>query len=227
MDKHGFFRRILNLGEKQALLELLPYIDYSVEASGHILSMLDISGEKHEDLTSRIRELERMGDELTLSITTEITQGAINVTLLGHLLSLVETFDDLLDRSLYISREIKRFHGVAHKFSDDERNVIDFCYSNYRKMLENHLLSLSLLSRILKSNRLDSMRSIKSEIENLEERVDEIKDDILDYLYSSAERIGYLSFNHLSGLVHKIDDLLDDCEDVSDLIITVVSSINK
>jgi len=37
----------------------------------------------------------------------------------------------------------------------------------------------------------------------------------------------YLQFFHYSELMHKCDDVLDSCEDLSDLIVTVVTSILK
>jgi uncharacterized protein Yka (UPF0111/DUF47 family) len=67
----------------------------------------------------------------------------------------------------------------------------------------------------------------RRQIEDKEERVDELKDEIIDELYRNSASIGYLTFSHLTDMVHKIDDLLDDCEDIADTVFTIITSLTK
>jgi uncharacterized protein Yka (UPF0111/DUF47 family) len=48
-----------------------------------------------------------------------------------------------------------------------------------------------------------------------------------DKLYTKASRLHFLQFYHYSELLHKSDDVLDGCEDLSDLIVSIVTSILK
>lgn len=227
MQNLGFLRRLMTLGERQALQEFLPYIDYASEASDQLISMLRTSGEDLNSINEQIRENEKKADNLTLSITADVTQGAINATLLGHLLTLTETFDDLLDRSLYISREIKRVDQIRHTFSEEAEGLLVQCYTEFASMLESNKEALNLLGKILKASRTDNTKKYRKQIEELEENIDDMKDSLIDRVYAHWNEINYLVFNHLTGLVHKIDDMMDDCEDISDLVMTVVSSIAK
>ncbi len=227
MQNLGFLRRLMTLGERQALQDFLPYVDYASEASDYLISMLKASGEDLNAINDQIRENERRADDLTLSISADVTQGAINATLLGHLLNLTETFDDLLDRSLYISREIKRVDQVRNSFNEESDKLLSYCYEEFSRMLESNKEALELLRNILKASRTDSMKKNRKQIEALEEKIDDMKDGMIDLIYSRWNEINYLVFNHLTGLVHKVDDMMDDCEDISDLVMTIVSSIAK
>ena len=61
----------------------------------------------------------------------------------------------------------------------------------------------------------------------MEEKVDEIKDGIIDRLYRTSESISYLMFNHINSIVHTLDDLLDNCEDISDLVLNTMLSVSR
>jgi len=67
----------------------------------------------------------------------------------------------------------------------------------------------------------------RKEIEALEEQGDDIKDAGLDKLYSMASGMHFLQFYHYSEMLHKSDDILDTCEDFSDVIVSIVTSILK
>lgn len=227
MQNFGFLRRLMTLGERQALLELLPFVDYASESSRILIEMLMKRKTGISELNEQIRTSEKKGDDLTMAISGEVTQGAINATLLGHLLTLTETFDDLLDKSLYISREVKRVDHIRDSFDKPSDELVEQCYRKFAEMLEANIEALSLLRKILNAKKLDTMRKIRKDIERIEEKVDDIKDNLIDLVYNHWNEINYVVFNHLTGLAHKIDDLLDDCEDISDLVMTVVSSMAK
>ena len=68
---------------------------------------------------------------------------------------------------------------------------------------------------------------MRKEIESIEEQGDDIKDQGFDRLYSITPKLHYLEFHHYQELLHKCDDILDSCEDFSDLIVSVVTAILK
>ncbi len=79
----------------------------------------------------------------------------------------------------------------------------------------------------MKSSNIQEILELRKEIEELEEEGDEIKDAGFDNLYGLAPKLHYLQFYHYSELLHKCDDLLDSCEDFSDLLVSAVTSILK
>ncbi|BAB59204.1 TVG0064561 [Thermoplasma volcanium GSS1] len=140
---------------------------------------------------------------------------------------MVEKSDDILDTSYFISREIKRMFLDYGRGMDRCSSIIQKCYSTFISMLEYNKGALKHLNAMLTAENDDKIREERIAIEKLEEKVDELKDDTFDYIYRNADDIPYLVFSHLVDLTHKVDDMLDDCEDAADLIITITRSITS
>jgi uncharacterized protein Yka (UPF0111/DUF47 family) len=83
------------------------------------------------------------------------------------------------------------------------------------------------LKQALSSSNITEILELRKEIEALEEQGDDVKDSGFDRLYALTSNMHYLQFYHYSELLHKCDDILDSCEDFSDLIVSVVTSILK
>ena len=227
MPSRGFLRRLLVLGERQALQDLMVYTDLAQKATDILSSQLLQPSIEQEESVGKIRAIEKQGDDLTMSLKSDITQGAINSTLLGHLLNLVETCDDILDKTLYLSREIYRMSHFLHLNPELAGYVKDEAYTKFSRMLDYNKKALTNLQNMLSANDLEHLKSERKAIESLEEVVDDIKDDLIDQVYVDAKGLHYLVFTHVMNTVHRIDDLLDDCEDASDLVMTISNSVNR
>lgn len=227
MQNIGFLKRMITLGERQALKEYLPYIEISAESTSLLIEMLREDSRNGEDINEKIRANERKADDLTQSIKSELTHGAINSSLLDTLLTLTEKFDDLLDRTYYISREIMRMSHAEETFDKSSVSTLRKSYSYFSVMLGFHITALSYLSSIIKASKDAEIVELRKNIESLEEKVDDMKDTFIDSVYRTWKESNYLVFTHVIGIVHKVDDLLDDCEDISDMVMTIVSSIAK
>ncbi|MCL4452256.1 MAG: DUF47 family protein [Candidatus Thermoplasmatota archaeon] len=227
MPSRGFLRRLLVLGERQALQDLKVYTDLAQKATDILSSQLLQPSTEQEYSVDKIRTIEKQGDDLTMSLKSDITQGAINSTLLGHLLNLVETCDDILDKTLYLSREIYRMSHFLRLNPELAGYVKDEAYTKFSTMLEYNKKALTNLQNMLNANDLEHLKSERKSIESLEEVVDDIKDDLIDQVYVNAKGLHYLVFTHVMNTVHRIDDLLDDCEDASDLVMTISNSVNR
>ena len=227
MPSRGFLRRLLVLGERQALQDLMVYTDLAQKATDILSSQLLQPSIEQEESVGKIRAIEKQGDDLTMSLKSDITQGAINSTLLGHLLNLVETCDDILDKTLYLSREIYRMSHFLHLNPELAGYVKDGAYTKFSRMLDYNKKALTNLQNMLNANDLEHLKSERKAIESLEEVVDDIKDDLIDQVYVDAKGLHYLVFTHVMNTVHRIDDLLDDCEDASDLVMTISNSVNR
>ena len=227
MPSRGFLRRLLVLGERQALQDLMVYTDLAQKATDILSSQLLQPSIEQEESVGKIRAIEKQGDDLTMSLKSDITQGAINSTLLGHLLNLVETCDDILDKTLYLSREVYRMSHFLHLNPELAGYVKDEAYTKFSRMLDYNKKALTNLQNMLNANDLEHLKTERKAIESLEEVVDDIKDDLIDQVYVDAKGLHYLVFTHVMNTVHRIDDLLDDCEDASDLVMTISNSVNR
>lgn len=226
MVNTSFLKRLLIVGEKNVLNQLTEFTDLGNEASDLLKMML--SGEEDlQLLNDEIREIERKGDDLSIKVKGDITGGAISSNLMDNLITVTETCDDMIDKSYFISREIKRMMTDHVEKDDVSMDLIRSSYGIFAQMLDLNKEALALVNRMLRATDMNVMREVREEIEVLEEKGDEFKDDLIDEIYRMADSISYLVFTHLTAVAHKIDDMLDDCEDLSDLILTINLSLTK
>ena len=76
MPSKGFLRRLLVLGERQALQDLKVYTELGQKATAILSSQLLQSSTEQEGSVSKIRGIEKQGDAPTMSLKSDITQGA-------------------------------------------------------------------------------------------------------------------------------------------------------
>lgn len=227
MVNSKFLKKIMVVGEKSILLQLAKFTDMAETAVGLLKDMLSLDDDKKVQINNRIKKLEKDADNLSMKLKQQITGGAISSNLMDNLLELVETCDDLLDKSYFISREIKRVHENAHKFDDDSRGTLESGYATCRKILEVSVDAISNVRILLEAKDSAVMDDSRNRIEMLEEQVDDLKDNLIDDLYRVSDTLPYLIFIHLTELAHKLDDMLDDCEDISNLVHTIDLSITR
>ncbi|MCL4327041.1 MAG: DUF47 family protein [Candidatus Thermoplasmatota archaeon] len=227
MVNYNFLKKLMVVGERHVLEEIITYIEKAKLAEENLKEAMTGSPEKIKLANIAIRDLEKEGDVMTMNLKHEITNGAISSTLMSNLSELIEKCDTLLDTSYFISREIKRMNNALENYPDTEKQLILKSYSVFVKMLDADSLALDSLKGMLLSRDIQEMKKFRLAIETDEEKVDEYKDDLIDDLYRKSTSLSYLSFSHLTNVVHKVDDLLDDCEDISDIVLTIVTSLTK
>ena len=225
MVNSGFLKRIMVVGEKHVLGEMTGYMDMALEATGLLYEMLDTNQKRMLEINDKIRLLERKADDYGMQLTHEITSGAISSNLMDNLLNLTDKCDDILDKTHYLSREIKRMN-IDYKRTNGTA-IIASSYKTFRIMIEKSREAIKSVSAMFTDTNMDSLKEERMKIEVLEESVDELKDNLIDYIYRHADEMHFLAYEHLMSLVHKIDDMVDDCEDISDLLLNIILSVSK
>lgn len=227
MVNAGFLKKIMVVGERNVLQQLTSFTDMAQTAALELKEMLRIEDDGKGERNEKIKNLEKKADEISMSIKQQITGGAISSNLMDNLITLVETCDDLLDRSYFISREIKRVHENAHKFDEATTGLLKDGYDVCRRILDVTSDALKQVEILLEATDARKIDDARGRIEKMEEEVDDMKDNLIDRLYANSDGIPYIVFIHLTELVHKLDDMLDDCEDISDLVHTIKVSITR
>ena len=217
---------ILVVGEKNIFIELTQIIAIASEANTLVYSMfnVNVTAKQVTDAMHAMQTLEKKSDDIAFKISEDITSGAISPNIIDDLLKSVQVADDIVDLYYYLSRELDRMAKVYSAGFEMKRPGWDDVYVNLLALAET---SLSKLKQALSSSSVTEILELRKEIEALEEHGDELKDDGFDRLYNMTPNLHYLQFFHYSELMHKCDDVLDSCEDLSDLIVTVVTSILK
>jgi uncharacterized protein Yka (UPF0111/DUF47 family) len=217
---------ILVVGEKNIFIELTQIIAIAIEANTLVLNMFkeDYKEKALTEAMHAMQSLEKKSDEIAFRISEEITSGAISPNIIDSLLEGVQFADDIVDLYYYLSRELHRMAKAYSSGFELQHADWDSVYENILALAEKALLKLK---QALSSSNVTEILELRKEIEALEEQGDDIKDAGFDRLYSITPRLYYLQFYHYSELLHKCDDILDSCEDFSDLIVSVVTSILK
>jgi uncharacterized protein Yka (UPF0111/DUF47 family) len=220
------FKGILVVGERNVFSQLSQIVSIAIEANALVYTMFksDYKEKKLSEIMREVQLLEKKSDEIAFKISEDITSGAISPNIIDNLLECVQTADDIVDLYYYLSRELSRMAKAYVAGYDLEHADWDSVYENMLDLAEK---SLSKLKQALTSSNMAEILALRKDIEDLEEQGDDIKDQGFDRLYSVAPKLHYLQFSHYQELLHKCDDVLDSCEDFSDLIVSVITSILK
>jgi hypothetical protein len=220
-------RSIFVVGEKNIFRELAQIIAIAEEANAVLSETL---GKEQNEVTldkgmQAIRSLEKKSDDIAFKVSEDITTAAVSPNILDNLLESVHIADDIVDIYYYQSRELLRMCKAKFPYSEalEEKEWS----SLFKSMLVLADKALSNVNRILSISSLTEILELRKEIEALEEQGDDIKDKGFDWLYYQAPSMHYLEFHHYSELLHKFDDILDSCEDLSDLVLSIITSILK
>lgn len=220
-------RRILVVGERNIFQELTEILRLAGEANVIMTRMLleEQKGKILAESMKAMRILEKKSDDVAFKVGEDITGGAVSPNVLDDLLESVGLADTVLDLYYNLSRELGRMSKVD--FDDPEESVEAEWSPLFEKMLTLAGKAILKVEELLAASSLADMIQIRKEIESLEEECDDVKDAGFDKLYNKALKLHYIQFVHYSELLHKLDDILDTCEDLSDLIVSIVNSILK
>lgn len=175
-----------------------------------------------EETVQYITALEKEADEIAFKLTEEITSGSVNPNILDMLLESVHYADDIVDSYHNISREFGRMSKTSGEaYIDGERKAL------FSKLMSLSDSALSKMVNLLAASNMTDILQIKREIETLEEQGDYLKEAGFDNLYASAHELQFLQFSHYSAVLRMFDDVLDECEDLANLIVSIVTSISK
>lgn len=175
------------------------------------------------DAVQAIGLLEKESDEIAFRVSEDITGGAVSPNIIDELLESVNCADTIIDLHHNLSRELGRMSNVTF-----ENPQINYEWNAlFANMLTLAGKALSNLENLLSTSDLTQILEMRRGIQALEEQGDDIKDLGFDKLYTSAPKLHYLQFFHYTEVLHMCDDILDKCEDLSDLIVSIVTSILK
>ncbi|MGC8563199.1 MAG: DUF47 family protein [Thermoplasmata archaeon] len=225
MEKSSFFKKFTSVAERKLLANFTGFPDLGKEVADFLIEMMQSDPREMDVLNERVKMKEKEGDDLSENFSVMITRGAINPSLIDNLLFLVNRMDDIIDRSYYLSREIKRMNLGYLQSNGNHGSVLKAPYKMFVHMLTSGKDALDALRGMLLESDINKVNEYKKKIEIIEEAVDDMKDSVLDDTYKNADSMNYIVFNHVTSMVHKIDDMVDDCEDAADLILSIYKSL--
>jgi len=216
-------RRLLVVGERRAFSGVAEILKLAAEANGVIREMLvGGDGESLKEAQEKIRLIERRSDDLCFELKSSVVKGAVSPSIQDNLLACVELADDIVDAYHYAAREICRIAPL--KLPGGVRiGVLDEILTRMLSLAEE---ALGMVSKMLEAKNVPDEGEFRRRIQSIEEEADNIKDAGFDTLYSLSPGLHFVQFTHYSELLHKFDDILDACEDISDLVVQITSSVS-
>lgn len=218
---------IFRSGEKELIEELKKHLSLSQRAIDYVLEMLssplDLSSSQLDFFKTKIIELEKEGDKLYDSLVSSALKGAYPLFIAADLNVLLDDFDDILDLIYFLGMELSRGIGIG---VPENLTVLEI-YSIVLKMLREAVKALDSLSKVLENVLRDLPRtSVEvSNIDLIEDVVDELKNEALERLYSKSRELGVLEFTHLLEIVRAVDTVVDKIQDVSQELIRIFSAL--
>ncbi len=207
----GIISRIFEAGEKKIIDRSVAIIDIALE-SNRILGDIIKKSERSE----AIRSLDNKADSESFALSNLIISGAIAPNLINSMIALVHREEEIVDSIFNLSRHLLRYELKSRE------------YASYmgRSLEEMNLLAGSAIKLLHKMHGTDEIRKLKGlrhRVKALENDGDVIKDAMLDFAYSS--KAGFKDFYFIIDAAYLSDDILDSCEDASDIFISIMTSI--
>ncbi len=220
-------KKLFQPGEKEAfsrIEEMARLGEESLELLVKILSGTKNGLAEVESYTARISALEKEGDRITQSLEESLGRGSITASLSNDFERLVDSVDSILDRAHSLSRQLRR---VTKRPLREAKEFDASLREEQVRLIQIGQFQVQLLRKLLGTAGSDRVAAISlaREIENLEEQGDDVKDSMLDEIYGSWEKLDFASFNNYIQTTIEADDILDLCEDASDLVVAVMKAL--
>jgi len=166
--------------------------------------------------------LKIQSSELTFKLSQEIMNGAINPAVLRDLLDVAELMDAIFHDYYFIAREVNRMVS-----SGIQLPLLDKMTKLFVGMVNVADKQLEALGKLLMANSIGDVKSFRAEIDKLEQDGDDLKDAGFDDMYVNHTLFDYFSFQHYTEVLRKLDEISDGVEDMSDLMLEIVTTISR
>jgi len=218
-------KRLLSSGEERIFVTLSQHAELSVKSLRTIMDVLnrgEVTPLTLERMMFEVSASESRGDGIIRELSASISRGAVPVALIGDFEMLMDRLDDVLDLVNFVAKELSRGFRVGLHKKDEVRKV----YTEIKKMIDHAIRATESLASLLAAALRDFKEIQKYDelIDKIEDRVDDIKNSAIDLIYSMGNNIDAITFNHLMELVRTLDSVVDACEDVSHMVLKIVSS---
>ena len=213
--------RFLVAGEKGVFERLKVLADKAREETP-LATRLFLERLAEHSVLEEMKAFEKQSDELTFKLSEDIMNGAINPAVLRDLLHISDRMDGVFDDYYFIAREVNRTVS-----SGIELPMLDKMTKTFVGMVNLADKQLETLGKLLEANSMEEVRSLRNDIEKLEEEGDELKDSGFDSMYENRKLFDYFSFQHYTEVLRKLDHIQDNVEDMSDLILAIANTISR
>lgn len=204
---------------------LVQHIELGVRACEKVIEELMSRDERHriESLAAEVDALEKHGDELAAEVTRILVHSSIPLTMYGDMHKLIDMIDNILDELYFIAQEINR----GRRANLDSNTIVVEIYQDLASMMAVAKLAVDKLRELMSiaMEDVEKAKALGREVDRLEDRVDELRNGIIDKIYSLREKLDSLAIYHLIELTKAIDRVVDSCKDSAHLALSIVATV--
>ena len=213
-------------GKNRNVFELISkHLELSEKAAEKVMNEFVIKHERHsiESIATEVDILEKHGDELIAEIVKTISQSAIPITMYGDFSIFTDIIDDILDELYFIAQEVNR----GRKAGLDTNPIVLEIYSDLASMTSVAKMAITKLKElvIISLKDIKKAENLSHEVDMLEDRVDELRNTVIDKIYSPRKKLDPLALYHLIELAKAIDRFVDACKDASHVLMSIVTAV--
>ena len=205
------FFGLFDVGERKVFDKARNVIEHSKKANALLLRIINGSNDIHQ-----MKRITQESDDEVFDISNSITSGAIAPNLIDDMLGFVKQEDSIVDNIYNLSKAYVRYKSP----SKAANKYIKANLTASSKLVGD---ALALLYKMHALDRIDDIKKLRAEVRRIEQESDDLRDEMLTYAYKS--RIGFKTFDHITGLAYLADDVLDSCQDSSDMYMSIMLSI--
>ncbi len=206
-----FFKKLLMSGEEGLFLQTKGITKLAIKSNTELASI--INGKM--DLED-FKKIQKNASNEYMKLSHLITSGAIAPNLIDDMLQILDKEENILDSIFKLSRQFLRYK-VKDKKVSSYLNTTLLSFNGYADT------AITLLSQMHSTESINKMRAFRSSIKLIEKEGDMLRDNMLDFAYTVET--DFKLFYHLTDLAYLCDDILDSCEDSSDIFLSIMLSI--
>ncbi|MCD6488485.1 MAG: DUF47 domain-containing protein [Desulfurococcales archaeon] len=212
--------------EKSVLLMSLKHLDLVYDVVVHLAKLFNalskMNREEALENYSKVDKLEEKADDVKRDIIEELNRGFIHPFDKENLLRLVLSSDDIASYAKASARRLKIMLELNYSIPDELLTLL-------ASMTENIIKAVDFLRESVKALNKDPRIALNFShmIEELEERVDDIRLDALKYLYRICGRNFSVECMLYKEVIDNVEMTSDKCEDTGDIIRSIAISIGS
>lgn len=171
------------------------------------------------EMAARVSDGETKADGIHRELNQKIAEGAFFGGVREDILDLMEKIDNIADSA----KDASRFLSADSHLGTQAKDILGSAEAkSFLAALKNAVAALVTLVRALERGKKEALEKVNA-VEDFEEEADTHKDAFLKNLFSAYQSMDAVTVIQLRDFVFVADDVADNAEDASDVILVLIA----
>ena len=203
----------------EGVLRLLDTVTKTVDLFEASVSAFADGDAKSSEIVEKVFDGETDADTIHRELQTRIAEGAFFGGVREDILNLLEKIDDIADSA----KDAARFLSQDSRMTTEARDLLGSPgMKSFISALKSSVVALTGLVKALQQNKREALSKVPS-IEDFEEEADGHKDVLLKTLFNSDKSMDPVTVIQLRDFIFVADNIADNAEDASDVILVLIA----